>query len=72
MFSQDVIEAHKQMMMAETLPLLESKFESPSDVDIRWDVRYQDDLGILMMTVKESDTGKIVVEKSMKIQQLNG
>lgn len=72
MFSQDVIEAHKQMMMAETLPLLESKFESPSDVDIRWDVRYQDDLGILMMTVKESDTGKIVVEKSMRIQQLNG
>lgn len=69
---RDVIEAHKAMMMAEVMPILESSYDEPSDVGIEWKENAVDgeDAIILELYVYEVETNEMVAWRTQKVVPL--
>lgn len=64
------IEEHKNMMIGEAIPLFESNGVGPEETEFDFRVTKTDDGAIIEMTAKVN--GEVFLQKSRKVEQLNG
>ena len=68
---RDIVEAHKQTMIAKVLPILESNYH-PAHIDIKWREIDKEDHITLSMTIVDVRTDETIIHQFQNVFPLYG
>ncbi len=69
---RQTIEFYKKQMIADSVILFENQDRNPNEISFHWEEKLQEDESVILEMTARDPNGQIIVQKSQKIQQLNG